>query len=105
LPPHREILLRLRDEDGNLVPPMSFIPAAERYNVMPEIDRWVIRHVCEWIRDSAEDGGIVYNINLSGASLSDHHGLRDYILECCEAYAVAPERVCFEITETAAVRN
>ena len=106
LPLHREILLRLRDEDGNLVPPMSFIPTAERYNIMPEIDRWVIRHMCEWIRDTAgEDGGAVYNINLSGASLSDHHGLRNYILECFEAHAVAPERVCFEITETAAVRN
>ncbi|MCW9059550.1 MAG: EAL domain-containing protein [Gammaproteobacteria bacterium] len=105
-PRHREILLRLRDEYGGLVPPMSFIPAAERYNLMPEIDRWVIRGVCEWIQASGgQDREPVYNINLSGASVSDCKGLRDFIIGTFREYGVAPECVCFEITETAAVRN
>ncbi|MBI5461752.1 MAG: EAL domain-containing protein [Gammaproteobacteria bacterium] len=103
---HREILLRLRDEDGQIVPPMSFIPAAERYNLMPEIDRWVIRNVCEWIgRAGNEDAGAIYNINLSGASVSECNGLRNFIIDIFAEYDVAPGRVCFEITETAAVRN
>ena len=105
-PRHHEILLRLRDEYGGLVPPMSFIPAAERYNLMPEIDQWVIRSVCDWIRASGEDDpDLVYNINLSGASISEHHSLRDFITTTFRDYGIPPERACFEITETAAVRN
>lgn len=105
-PHHREILLRLRDEYGGMVSPMSFIPAAERYNLMPEIDRWVIRSVCEWIRSHDDpDDGLVYNINLSGASVSDCRNLRDFIVGTFREQGVAAQRVCFEITETAAVRN
>ena len=105
-PCHREILLRLRDEYGGLVSPMSFIPAAERYNLMPEIDRWVIQGVCEWIRAHDDpDDGLIYNINLSGASVSDCRNLRDFVIDTFREQGVAAERVCFEITETAAVRN
>ncbi|WJW76038.1 EAL domain-containing protein [Thiohalobacter sp. IOR34] len=105
-PLHREILLRLRDEEGQIVPPMCFIPAAERYNLMPELDQWVIEHTLDWIwrRDPGQEG-VVYNINLSGTSVSDSPRLLEFIERQLERRPVAPQRICFEITETAAVQN
>lgn len=107
LPMHREILLRLLDEHGEIVTPMSFIPAAERYNLMPDIDRWVIRNTFEWIASSNNEAGrdVVYNINLSGASVSDTQQLLDYITQQLDIYSVPCDQICFEITETAMVQN
>ncbi len=105
---HCEILVRMLDERGELVPPMAFIPAAERYGLMPAIDRWVIRTAfgilgrCEHNRRDPHCA--VYNINLSGASLSDD-GLADYVNAQLAAHRLAPRSVCFEITETAAIAN
>ena len=105
-PLHREILLRLCDEDGQIVLPMCFIPAAERYNLMPELDRWVIEHTLDWIsRYDAGQEGTVYNINLSGTSVSDSGPLLEFIDQQLVRYPVPPQRICFEITETAAVQN
>ncbi len=103
-----EILVRMLDEQGELVPPMAFIPAAERYNLMPAIDRWVIRHAfgilgrCE--HNKRDPNCAVYNINLSGASLSDD-GFAEYVLEQLDESRVPAASVCFEITETAAIAN
>jgi diguanylate cyclase (GGDEF)-like protein/PAS domain S-box-containing protein len=102
---HRELLIRLLDEEGKLVPPMAFIPAAERYNLMPDVDRWVIRNGfkllgaqcsgnCDW----------VCTINLSGQSLCDNTFL-DFVIRQLDLSGVNPDRICFEITETAAVAN
>ena len=107
--PHAEILLRLIDETGNEVAPMSFIPAAERYHLMPTIDRWV---VCAVFRQLAASriGGImdasvpVFAINLSGQSLSDDQFL-NFLINQFETTGIRPERICFEITETAAITN
>ncbi|WGG50523.1 EAL domain-containing protein [Rugamonas sp. DEMB1] len=114
---HDEVLIRIQDGKGQLVLPGAFIPAAERYDMMAAIDRWVIRAVChhiQTVRDSLnpEQAFIAshqslpaqYSINLSGTSLGDE-GLHDYILEQFGSYAVAPEQVCFEITETAVIAN
>lgn len=101
---HYEILLRLQREDGTIVPPMAFIPAAERYNLMSAIDRWVIRNVLEFLGRQSAGTQAVYSINLSGQSLGDPN-LQAFITESIERSGVAPEGICFEITETAAIAN
>jgi len=103
---HCEILLRLLDERGELVPPMAFIPAAERYNLMPAIDRWVIRSAFATISREQAEGGVVFEIcaiNISGGSIGDESFL-DYVREQFGHFpAVRPQSICFEITETAAI--
>jgi diguanylate cyclase (GGDEF)-like protein/PAS domain S-box-containing protein len=103
---HIEILLRLIDEDGNLVLPGNFLPAAERYNIMPEIDRWVIKTAFSRYHDLALKLGtpLVCAINLSGTSLNAE-GLLDFIREQMRVYDLPRGAVCFEITETAAINN
>jgi len=104
--PYVELLLRFRDQQGRLVLPGAFLPAAERYGLMPMIDRWVIRTVLsnfDRLHPSGERLKLA-TINLSGASIEDE-SLIDLILELLHEHQVAPERVCFEITETVAVRN
>jgi diguanylate cyclase (GGDEF)-like protein len=103
-----EILLRLQNQDGALIPPMAFLPAAERYSVMPRIDRWVIRQSLQALQGqpSAQRGNAArhYAINLSGASLSDEH-LLAYIRQQFAETGVPPSLLCFEITETAAISH
>jgi diguanylate cyclase (GGDEF)-like protein/PAS domain S-box-containing protein len=104
--PQIEVLLRLRDEDGRIVLPGAFLPAAERYGLMPLIDRWVVETTLANF-DQLHDQGpalALCEINLSGASIEDD-SLADLILELLERHRVDPTRVCFEITETVAVRN
>jgi diguanylate cyclase (GGDEF)-like protein/PAS domain S-box-containing protein len=101
-----ELLLRMVDERGEVVPPMAFIPAAERYNLMPAIDRWVIRTALPMIaRVRASNGSdAAYMINLSGASIGDERFL-DFIREQRLRWSVPSDAICFEITETAAIAN
>jgi EAL domain-containing protein (putative c-di-GMP-specific phosphodiesterase class I) len=103
---HIELLLRLRDEQGGVVMPGAFLPAAERYGLMPAIDRWVIENALANFDQLHPDGPALglCTINLSGASIEDHL-LAERILSMLEQYRVAPARVCFEITETVAVRS
>ncbi len=103
--PHGEVLLRLLNRDGDLIPPSAFIPAAERYNQMQAIDRWVIRTVFSGLRDPhwGPPPGHV-SINLSGQSLGDRQFL-DYVEQQVEHWSVPLDRICFEITETAAISN
>ena len=103
---HIEILLRLIDEDGQLVAPGSFLPAAERYNLMPAIDRWVIRTVFMRYRDlvTSMGGPLTCAINLSGTTLNSE-GLLDYIAEQARLHDLPQGVICFEITETAAINN
>lgn len=100
---HGEILLRMLDDEGALVPPGSFLPAAERYNLMPRIDRWVITQSLAWLADDP-DRALCCSINLSGQTLGDERFL-DFILEQLGHTRIATHRVCFEITETAAIAN
>ncbi len=101
---HVELLLRLHDEEGRLVPPMAFIPAAERYGLMQEVDRWVVRSALQLIAERPQAAHAVYSINLSAASLNDERTL-DYIANSLEHTSVPLHCLCFEITETAAVAN
>ncbi|MDH5570230.1 MAG: EAL domain-containing protein [Gammaproteobacteria bacterium] len=103
---HYEILIRMQDEAGGFVRPDVFIPAAERYNLMPKIDRWVIHTVFSKIMlgSKTNPGDVIYAINLSGTSLADDQ-LLQYVLDTAEEFDVALENICFEITETAAITN
>lgn len=106
LPVHYEILLRIRDENGEEVPPMAFIPAAERYNLMPEVDRWVVGRVMD-LASTIQHGPLhdaVWTINISGRSLGDDEFLR-YLARKISDAPMAADRICFEITETAAIAN
>jgi diguanylate cyclase (GGDEF)-like protein len=100
--PHWEILLRLRDEDGDIVTPGFFLPAAERFGMMPRLDRFVVERVTDFL--VADIHGVdCYAINLSGASLGDERliaFLHERVKMCPN-----PTRLCFEITETSAISN
>jgi diguanylate cyclase (GGDEF)-like protein/PAS domain S-box-containing protein len=104
---HLEVLLRMIDEEGSLIQPGSFLPAAERYNLMPSIDRWVIGTVFGRYHELvAQHGGeqLTCAINLSGTSLNAE-GFLDFVRQQALAHALPPQSICFEITETAAVNN
>ena len=105
---HYEILIRKVGLDGEITLPTSFIPSAERYNLMPNIDRWVIKNTFAAYRRlldlSNEQCDYIFSINLSGTSLGDK-SLLGYIREQFGIYAIPPQSICFEITETAAIVN
>ncbi len=105
-PSSYEILLRMHTRDGRLMQPGAFLPAAERYNIVPRIDRWVIENTFSWLANHYQQmpEGTLFSINLSGLSISKD-GLLDYILDCHESSKVPAECIKFEITETAAIRN
>jgi diguanylate cyclase (GGDEF)-like protein/PAS domain S-box-containing protein len=104
-PAFHELTVRLRDDDGALVPPSEFIPAAERYNVMPVIDRWVVRHALELLKARQKGGAPLplLAVNLSGTSLNDQSFV-DFVLQSVTDPGIA-SALCFEITETAAVMS
>ncbi len=105
-PPLCEIFIRMIEEDGRLAMPAAFIPAAERYHLITSIDRWVIHSAFMALACGTLSHGDTtrFAINLSGQSLGDDAFL-DYVLGEIEATGIAPERIFFEITETAAVGN
>jgi EAL domain-containing protein (putative c-di-GMP-specific phosphodiesterase class I) len=93
------------DTDGTEIPPGAFIPAAERYNLMGRIDRWVIAHALRMLREHGlENGGARLAINLSGLSLTDDT-LPAYLRGQLHVHRVLPGSLCFEVTETAAISH
>jgi diguanylate cyclase (GGDEF)-like protein len=94
-----ELLIRMRDDNGSIVSPGLFIPTAERYDLMPCIDRWVLETSFASINPE-----YCYAINLSGQSITDE-GLGDFILELQKKYSINSGHITLEITETAAIRN
>lgn len=104
---HVELLLRMLDEDGSEILPMAFIPAAERYSIMPALDSWVIGetlHVCTQYLGSKREQHCLFAVNLSGASLKDPAFRNMLLLNLQDNPALGPH-LCFEITETAAIGN
>jgi diguanylate cyclase (GGDEF)-like protein/PAS domain S-box-containing protein len=99
---HFEVLVRMKDEAGELVTPARFLPAAERYNLVTALDRWVITHSFAWYAACGQDR--IMAINLSGNSLADGSFL-GFVKDRLARHAVSPASVCFEITETAAIAN
>jgi len=102
-----EFLVRMLDEQDNIIMPGAFIPAAERYGIMPLLDRWVVRSVIAYLADNlsaSEKNDSIFFINLSSNSLSDSD-FSTYIRQQITHYNIPPELLCFEITETAAISN
>ncbi len=102
---HCEILLRIIDEEGNITSPAQFIPIAEKYNLMGEIDRWVVSNVLSWVAKYQTSKEIPrFLINLSGLSFIDKEFL-EFVVNELEIKNIDPNLIAFEITETAAVDN
>jgi len=103
---HFEILLRMRDEAGKLISPELFIVAAERYGITPNIDRWVIANTLRWLVSEADERErlTLCSINLSGQSLADDKFL-PFVIEQFHRSGIDPSKICFEITETAAIAS
>jgi diguanylate cyclase (GGDEF)-like protein/PAS domain S-box-containing protein len=100
---HGEILIRMLDESGQLVPPGAFLPAAERYGLMLPIDRWVVQTSLQALAAGKDlDPNATYAINISGQSLGAADFL-DFVSAQIDETRVAPSQLCFEITETSAV--
>ena len=104
------MLLRLRDESGQLVSPQQFIPAAERYNLMPELDQWVVRSLLDQLtshlfeKGHAPITGWRYFVNLSGASFNDE-AFGDFLVTQLQRPVLNYVDITFEVTETAAIAN
>ena len=104
---HYEILIRMLGEQNSIIPPGAFIPAAERYNMMPKIDRWVIHNTFQWLAAHPTQPGennTTYSLNLSGQSLADDRFL-DYVIEQINHFHISTDTIGFEITETSAIAN
>ena len=103
---HYELLLRMRDEAGKIVAPDQFITAAERYGLTPNIDRWMIEHALRWLVSEADEREklAMCSINLSGQSLGDDKFL-PFVIEHFHRSGIDASKICFEITETAAIAS
>jgi diguanylate cyclase (GGDEF)-like protein/PAS domain S-box-containing protein len=103
---HYELLIRMKDDNGDLVPPGAFLPAAERYNLSSKIDRWVIQTFLSWFEAYSEllEQNNSWGINLSGHSLSDEN-LLQFVIEELNHKQIPANKIYFEITETAAIGN
>jgi diguanylate cyclase (GGDEF)-like protein/PAS domain S-box-containing protein len=104
-PVWHEILVYMTDKEGQTVPPMAFIPAAERYNLMPAVDRWVVSHAFAWMQQASRAAvPRACSVNLSGRSLCESRFL-EFVVSEIRRTGVDPVNITFEITETAAVAN
>ncbi|VAX11138.1 diguanylate cyclase/phosphodiesterase (GGDEF & EAL domains) with PAS/PAC sensor(s) [hydrothermal vent metagenome] len=102
-----ELLIRLQTIEGEIIPPMAFLPAAERYNLITDIDKWVIHNALITLQEYQNDNldeKLFVAINLSGQSLSDSSFLEYTRNEILNSHC-SPEHLCFEVTETAAIAN
>lgn len=103
---HYEVLLGLRGENGSILPPSDFIEAAECYNRMQRVDRWIVEHAFIWLRQILDLGkpAPTLSINLSANSLNDSTFL-DFLIEQFGTHRIPPTSICFEVTETATIDN
>lgn len=101
---HCELLIRMRGADGTIYAPGFFLPAAERYHLMPMIDRWVVSEALSIMARKGESFDYVCAINLSGQTLTEDDFL-EYVVSKINYYGVDSKRICFEITETAVIAN
>jgi diguanylate cyclase (GGDEF)-like protein/PAS domain S-box-containing protein len=103
---HYELLIRMKDEKGELIPPGAFLPAAERYNLITQLDRWVIGKTFDLLKANPAFVKQIHfiSINLSGQSLTDDNIL-NFIITQLDETGIGGNKICFEITETAAISN
>jgi EAL domain-containing protein (putative c-di-GMP-specific phosphodiesterase class I) len=103
---HHEILLRMLDDNDTVLRPASFMPAAENFNLMPSIDRWVVAHTFKLLqeRTNLKDNIGMFSINLSAQSLEDDNFL-GFVIDLLDKTKVPADKICFEITESTAISN
>jgi len=101
---HSEILLRIQDQKGQIIPARKFLPTAERHNVIRTIDRWVIRKLFNQLSETPSNGNCVYEINLSAASVNDEK-FRDFLFEQFNKYEISPGTISLGISESIAIAN
>ena len=101
-----ELLLRMEDKEGDIVPPDVFFSAAERYNLSTKLDRWVIGTAFSWLASHPEnlERLLLFSLNLSGHSLGDEEFLQ-FVMRQFKEKEIPPQKICFEVTETAAIAN
>jgi diguanylate cyclase (GGDEF)-like protein len=105
--PRFELLIRMLGDDGEIIPPGKFLSAAERYQLMPTVDRWVVHRACELLGElgaSLGEDSARFAINLSGQSLQDESFL-EYVVDRIQTSRLPPGVLCFELTETATIGN
>jgi diguanylate cyclase (GGDEF)-like protein len=105
--PRFELLIRMLGDRGEVIPPIKFLSAAERYQLMPTVDRWVVRRACELLGEHSASVGedmARFAINLSGQSLQDESFL-EYVTDQIKTSKLSPGVLCFELTETATIGN
>ncbi|HMA00387.1 MAG TPA: bifunctional diguanylate cyclase/phosphodiesterase [Steroidobacteraceae bacterium] len=104
--PRFELLIRMLGDHGQIIPPGKFLSSAERYQLMPSIDRWVVRRACGLLgaHKSISDGSARFAVNLSGQSLQDDAFLR-FVIDQIENAGLPANVLCFELTETATIGN
>lgn len=106
-PVHFELLIRMLGLRGEIMGPDRFLSAAQRYQMMPVIDRWVVEQALSQLKPFAEllaNRAVVFNLNFSGQSLNDH-GFCEFLIEALENSGIDPGVFCFELTESDAVQN
>ena len=101
---HFEILVRMMSPEGELIAPHNFIPAAEKYGIIRQVDHWVIENTFKAIAENIQDLETCYSINLSGLTLADRD-IFDKVVVLFDCYKISPHRICFEITETSAITH
>ncbi|HEX5126814.1 MAG TPA: EAL domain-containing protein [Rhodocyclaceae bacterium] len=102
---HYEVLVRMLDEQGSVVMPMAFIPAAERYGLMPRIDRWIVEHALDLLESREPDAPqFTLSINLSATSINQDSFL-PFLREQLTTRRIRTSDICFEVTETAAIAS
>jgi diguanylate cyclase (GGDEF)-like protein/PAS domain S-box-containing protein len=101
---HYEILVRMKDTNGDFILPFRFLPSAERYQLMSSIDRWVVHHSLMYMLERKDRQDFSLAINLSGQSINEDSFLQ-FVIDEINKYGIDASRICFEITETAAVNN
>lgn len=102
---HVELLLRMRDEKGGIIPPCAFLPASERFNLASRIDRWVLSHALEWMVSAGAGAHSMVSVNVSGQSIGDRAFHRFALGLLDEASEEIRKSLCLEITETAVISN
>ena len=103
---HFEILIRMKDAQGNIIPPGAFLPAAEHYDLIGDIDRWVIQQSFKWLSEKLKTEEVIdfCSINLSGQSVGNKK-LYQFIMNEKEKWGINPKNICFEVTENVAIRH
>ena len=103
---HYEFLVRMEDKQGGVVPPGAFLPAVERYNLSVRLDIWVVQRVFNWLTSHPQflEGNSLFFINLSGDTLSEET-FHITLARLLKSKGLPPQKICFEITETAAIAN